>query len=180
MAPRLIEFIESLDIPGAGFALSHSNTQQITAAFAAGAQASYQVPLAGVNAYAVVLHRVTFSPAMVPGAFTASILQGSRLNYNPTISALVLRDGLDFFVVASKSSPLQIRVTNNSAIAQYYEHVVSGLEIPTESDWKFLMKALDELANKGHSEQVALAALALQKARDDDQPALARLRGGRA
>lgn len=146
MLPRLIEFIESLPRPGGGFLSEHGGGQVIVPTFPPGITLAVTItPPEGT--YAMIAYREAVSPNIVPRAFSGTIQHSGRHYYTGTLSATVIRDGLDFYMVITTADPLWVSITNESALIQYFEEVYQFALVNSKEDYDLIVAALNNLAH---------------------------------
>lgn len=151
--PRLIEYIESIKAPlirGTHIG-AHGGGQIIVPIFPPGLTVN-QVITPPVGVYTIIIYRVDFGNSMVPNAFLASVQHRGYSRYSGVLSATLLDNGMEGFLVVTNESPLHVTVTNNSGLNQYLEEIYQYAAIYTESDFNFVYDLLNDLANRGQSE----------------------------
>jgi len=151
--PYLMEFIESVTRPDGSFAAEHGGHQTIVPAFPPGTTASVTVT-PGTGIYALISHKVTFSPSIVPGAFTGYFQHHGHTYYSGTLTDTLIRDGLYWYMVITDSAPLLVGATNVSGLVQYWEEIAEYALVRYESDYEIIISALETLSRKTMAPEV--------------------------
>jgi len=149
--PRMIEFIESLIGPGGGFIAEHGGSQVIIPVFPPHTRLSYQLS-PHLREYALIAYEIMFSPVIVPDCFEGTIHHSGKNKYRGILSSAMLNSRIESYGVVTASSPLTITIENITGLNQYGEAIAHFLPIATSEDYKFILDALDDLANKGDRE----------------------------
>ena len=149
--PRLMEFIETIVRPGGGFATGHGGHQTIVPFFPPARTASHSV-VPGEGTYALIAYKTIFGSNMVPSAFTGTIQHAGRHYYTGTLTASVIDNGLEYYMVITYEHPLMVSITNISGLNQYFEEISEFVPVSNKETYDAIVGALDKLANKGMSE----------------------------
>jgi len=151
--PHLIEFIESVTRPDGSFAAEHGGYQAIVENFPPGETARVEVrPWGGY--YAAISYKVTFSPSMVPGAFTGYFQHYGHQYYSGVLTDTLIRDGLYWYMVITDQAPVTLGATNVSGLVQYWEEIAEAALIRHEVDYHTILHALERLARKTAAPEV--------------------------
>lgn len=173
----LFEFIESLQRPtGDGPLALHVQESLRTVAFPPGVTATVVVSLDSGN-YAAIGSRIAFSPDVVPNAFYGRVQQLGHQMYGNMINDTLIKDGLELYVVVTAAAPITYVLTNMTPQVHFFNLLDTYALVYTETDYLYILEALDDEANKGG---VAGAASLAHLLRDAKPPLLptAALAGG--
>jgi len=95
------------------------------------------------GAYIGIKHAATFSNAMNPGTLFWDVSQGGNKFSFGWIEDDWVTHPLSYFIVFSDAEPLYAQLTNTSALNQQFIATQWTILIPTEEDWRLVIKHLD-------------------------------------
>jgi len=148
--PRIIEFLESLEREGGGHLVEHAGYQMRIPFFPPNTTARATItPL--FDTYAMIGHRVIIDAEVVPNAFSGTVEHRGRHQYAGTMTSGVINEGLDFLLIITNQSPLNVTLTNRTALNQYWGEIALGVLVYSHEDYLKVRQHLSDLANSGYT-----------------------------
>jgi hypothetical protein len=146
MLPRLIEYLLSVRMPGAGGRplCTQGATQAIIPIFPANTRVVSQVtPPSGL--YMDIIYKLTMDPDVVPGALEAYASHVGGQTLNGVMTSWFLENDVNAFEVVTQNSPAGTVLENITALPQYYAANIFYISVGSKLDADILFKYLDAL-----------------------------------
>ncbi len=151
--PNIIEFMTSLERPQSGGQIcNQAQRQDIVSGLpvlAAGeSRLTQMAPPKGI--FAMIVYRYAFG-RIVPDVFSYSLNHTGSFVANGILTADVLADGIDFFMVVTNRYQSRLLVTNRDVVAQLWQASLYYLSVTTVDDMRDLARALISREYSAHA-----------------------------
>lgn len=158
--PFIIEYLVAQEHPGGGRLVYQGAESIVIPIFPPNTTITViSTPVEGV--YCQIDFVAYVGTAVVPGAFSAILLQAGARPVDATIGTSAIGRELNFFIPYTDSLPFISSVTNETALNQYYEVLFQHIAISTKDDYERVVQDVERLGRSATSEQLQVEANSL-------------------